>query len=135
MVRYPVPAVGAVIVRAGALLLIQRGQAPGKGLWSVPGGHVEWGESLTDAVRREVWEETGLTVEVGALAGVRDYIERDGDAVTHHFVLLDYYATVLHGTARAADDAAALRWVPLAELSTLNITPALLDLLRELGLM
>jgi ADP-ribose pyrophosphatase YjhB (NUDIX family) len=135
MSHYPVPAVGAVIVRDGALLLVRRGRAPAKGLWSVPGGHVECGESLVDAVRREVREETGLTVEVGALAGVRDLILRDGDAISHHFVLLDYYATVVSGTACAADDAAEVRWVPLDALAMLAMPPTMCDLLRDVGLL
>lgn len=111
------------------LLLVKRGHPPGEGLWSVPGGRVEAGESDAEAVARELLEETGLVVSVGALAGV---VERPGpDGVT--FVISDYAATAVGGTLRAGDDAADVRWVAVPDLDALPLTPGLLEALREWG--
>src|SRR5687768_15799855 len=85
----PQIAIGAIVIHDGALLMVQRANEPGKGLWSLPGGRVEQGEYLADALRREVREETGLAVEVGELAGI---LEVPGDDL--HYVVLDFHATV-----------------------------------------
>ena len=108
------------------VLLIRRGRPPGEGLWSVPGGRLEPGETLAQAVAREVREETGLVVEVGPLACV---VERMGD--DHHFVILDYLARVIGGELAAATDAAAARFVDDAELATLPTTEGLVDALTR----
>ena len=79
--RSPIPAVAGVIVRDGEILLVRRGVEPSKGKWSVPGGSVEWGETLVEALKREVREETGLEIEVGEVAGVYDLVI-EGDAGT-----------------------------------------------------
>ena len=112
----PEVAVGAVAVRDGHLLMIRRGREPGAGLWSVPGGRVEPGETLREAVAREVAEETGLRVTVGAFLG---HVERRGDRPTpYHFVILDFAVTVEDDRApTAGDDADAAAWVPLTELT------------------
>jgi ADP-ribose pyrophosphatase YjhB (NUDIX family) len=108
------------------VLLIRRGRPPGEGLWSVPGGRLEPGETLAQAVAREVREETGLLVEVGPLACV---VERMGD--DHHFVILDYLARVIGGVLGAATDAADARFVDDAELASLPTTEGLLDALTR----
>lgn len=108
------------------VLLIRRGRPPGEGLWSVPGGKLEPGETLAQAVAREVREETGLVVEVGPLACV---VERMGDG--YHFVILDYLARVIGGSLTAATDAAAARFVDDAELASLPTTEGLLDALTR----
>jgi ADP-ribose pyrophosphatase YjhB (NUDIX family) len=108
------------------VLLIRRGRPPGEGLWSVPGGRLEPGETLAQAVAREVREETGLVVEVGPLACV---VERMGDG--YHFVILDYLARVIGGELAAATDAAAARFVDDAELATLPTTEGLVDALTR----
>lgn len=111
--------------------MVRRGRPPGEGLWSVPGGRVEPGESDAEAVARELLEETGLTVAVGALAGT---VERPGpDGVT--FVINDYAATATGGTLRAGDDAADARWVPIPDLDALPVTPGLLEALRSWGIL
>lgn len=125
--------VGAIIVdAAGRLLLIQRGHPPGEGLWSLPGGRVEPGESDDAAVVREVREETGLTVEVGPLAGTVDRpgppAPAGGETV---YEINDYLATVVAGTLRSGDDAADARWYDPAELARLPVTSGLLDALTE----
>ena len=133
--RFPVPAVGALILREGEILLVKRGAEPGIGKWSVPGGSVEIGETLQDAVRREVLEETGLEVEVGALAGVTDLIVRDSDTITWHYILLNYFAEITAGTPTAASDASECRWVRLSDIGNYEVTKTVIDRLKELGLL
>ncbi len=125
----PVVAVAAIVFDdVGRVLLIERGRPPGVGLWSVPGGRVELGESLTAAVAREVAEETGLTVEVGPLVEVVERVTATDDG-TYHYVILDYLAWATAGTPIAADDARAARFVDAAELATLPLTDGLLAVL------
>ena len=117
----PVPAVGAIVFDdAGRVLLVKRGRPPGDGLWSVPGGKLEAGERLADAVVREVREETGLDVECGRLVEV---VERMGDG--WHYVILDYLCALRGGTLRAGGDAADARFVTRAELDALPTTEGL----------
>jgi ADP-ribose pyrophosphatase YjhB (NUDIX family) len=122
--------VGAVITDgAGRILLVKRGRPPGEGLWSVPGGRVERGETDAVAVAREVLEETGLVVEVGALLGS---VVRDG-APGVVYDIFDYAAEATGGDLRAGDDAADTAWFPVRDLPALPLTPGLLDALTEWG--
>ena len=114
----PLVGVGAVIVQQGRVLLVQRGTEPARGRWSIPGGLIEIGESLTDAVIREVREETGLHVEPIELIELLDRIHRDGDRVRYHYVIADYLCRVVGGTLHAASDADAVRWLEHAELNS-----------------
>ncbi len=126
----PVVAVGAIVVHDDALLMVQRAREPGLGLWSIPGGRVEPHELLADAVAREVKEETGLEVEVGALAGI---LEVPG---TPHYVILDHLAEVTGDTTlTAGDDAADARWVPLDEVASLSCTPRLVETMTAWGVL
>jgi 8-oxo-dGTP diphosphatase len=129
-----VPCVGAVIKDpAGRLLLILRGHEPGRGLWSVPGGRIEPGETDEQAVVREVREETGLTVTCGPLLGS---VQRPGGAGAV-FDIRDYLAFVTGGEIAAGDDAADARWVTPAEANAMDaageITGGLLAELRSWG--
>lgn len=129
MTGRPELCVGAVARRAGHLLLIQRASDPGLGQWSLPGGRVERGETMAQAVVREVREETGIDVVCGSLVG---WVERISDS--HHFVIADFDATPLGAAEPAAgDDASAARWVPLWEVSELDLVDGLLDFLADHG--
>jgi 8-oxo-dGTP diphosphatase len=125
----PEVAVGAVVVDDGALLLVRRGRGPAAGEWSVPGGRVERGETLAEAVVREVAEETGLEVVCGPLLG---WVERIGD--DHHHVILDFEATLLGGTLAAGDDAAEAAWVPAGEVTDLRLVDGLAEFLADHGI-
>jgi 8-oxo-dGTP diphosphatase len=115
----PIVGVGAVVVDAGRVLLVQRGREPLKGKWSLPGGMLEVGESLHQGVVREVEEETGLKVEPIELVELLDRIVRDetdaGERIRFHYVIADYLCRVVGGALKAASDAEAVRWVERAE--------------------
>jgi len=127
-----IPCVGAVIKDGtGRLLLIRRGHAPGAGLWSLPGGRIEQGETDAEALVREIDEETGLLIEPGALIGAVRRPAGSGDV----FDIRDYAATVTGGALRAGDDAAEARWVTSGELARLAVTDGLLETLRDWGVL
>lgn len=127
-----VPCVGAVIKDdLGRLLLIKRGHSPGAGLWSLPGGRIEPGETDAEALVREVREETGLAVEAGHLLGTVQRPAHDGDV----FDIRDYAATVTGGLLQPGDDAADARWVDAIEMESLPITEGLTETLTSWGVL
>ena len=107
----PVVGVGGVVVQDGHALIVKRAHEPRKGEWSLPGGMVELGETLVDAVKRELKEETGLDVEVGEVVEVFDRVHRLDGRIQYHFVIVDYLCRPTGGTLRAADDAEDVAWV------------------------
>jgi 8-oxo-dGTP diphosphatase len=110
--------------------MIRRAKEPGAGLWSLPGGRVEQGEYLAEALKREVAEETGLQIEVHDLVGILEVV---GDP---HYVILDHFAEVTgDDTPVAADDVDDARWVPLEEVAALPCTPRFLETLRGWGVL
>jgi len=113
------------------LLLIQRGRGGNEGLWAVPGGKVEYGETLRDAVSRELLEETGYVVSVGEIAWVGEAIG-PGDPPEWHYTLIDFYATVIGGELAVGDDAAGVEWVPLDAVLLRPVTPTMIDLMQVL---
>jgi 8-oxo-dGTP diphosphatase len=120
----PMVGVGAIIFREDQVLLVQRGGEPAKGKWSLPGGLVELGESLHDAVRREVMEEVGLAVKVLDLVVALDrVIFDDKGKIQYHYVLLDFFCEADHDKMPIpASDAMDCRFVPLQNLSAMNLT-------------
>jgi len=124
--------VGAVALHENHLLLIRRGHGPAAGLWSVPGGRVKRGESLHEAVVREVAEETDLRVVVDGFLGWVEIVD-----APEHFVILDFSVTPLHPDApvHAGDDAAEAEWVELADLADVRLVPGLLDFLEDCGVL
>ncbi len=128
----PEVCVGAVVVDDGRLLLIRRGRGAAQGDWSIPGGRVEPGETLAEAVVRELAEETGLEGVCGAFIG---WVERLGDYF--HHVILDFEVEVLDGDAvpAAGDDAVEARWVPLAEVPEMpGVVEGLVEFLHDHGI-
>jgi ADP-ribose pyrophosphatase YjhB (NUDIX family) len=124
--------VGAIVVdERGRLLLIKRGHEPGAGLWSLPGGRIEPGETDDEALVRELREETGLTVKPGKLVGSVRRPAGDGEVLD----IRDYAATVAGGTLNAGDDAADARWADVADLAGLALTDGLLDALTAWGVL
>ena len=122
--------VGAIAVDAGALLMIRRGHGPGAGEWSIPGGRVEWGETLAEAVVRELGEETGVEAVCDRLVG---WVERI--AADYHFVILDFAVTVLDpGLVRAGSDAAEVEWVPIEDVPHRHLVEGLAEFLHEHGI-
>ena len=132
----PIVCVGAVVVDDDRLLLIRRGQPPSMGFWSVPGGRVEPGETLAQAVVRELAEETGLEGVCGSLLGWSEILP-DGEgvhALDEHLVILDFTVTLLEGTEpTAGTDAGEARWVPLTEVAEMLLVPGLAEFLHEHG--
>ncbi len=126
----PILAVGAVLVDADRLLLVRRGRGPAAGEWSVPGGRVEAGETLAEAVTRELREETGLEGVCGPLLWWAEVIDDAG-----HFVILDFEVTLVgDDRAVAGDDAAAAAWVDLHEVAELPLVEGLAELLHDHGI-
>jgi ADP-ribose pyrophosphatase YjhB (NUDIX family) len=125
----PEVCVGAIAVADGRLLLVRRGRGPAAGEWSVPGGRVEPGETLAEAVVRELAEETGAEGVCDRLVGWAERIGPD-----HHFVILDFAVTVLDpDTIVAGDDAAEVAWVPLDEVAHHRLVEGLAEFLHEHG--
>ncbi len=118
----PLVGVGAVIIEENRVLLIRRGQPPLLGEWSLPGGVLECGETLREAVAREAREETGLLVETGEMLGVYERVIRDdAKRVRYHYVLVDFLCRAVGGDLKAGSDAADVRWFTRDELPALNL--------------
>ena len=120
----------AVVIEDDHLLLVERANPPAAGYWSVPGGRVEWGETLAEAVVRELAEETGLEGACGELVGWAELISR-----RHHAVVLDFRVHLMEmGEPVAGDDAAAARWVPLEDVADCRLAPGLAEFLHDHGI-
>jgi len=123
--------VGAVVVSDDRLLMVRRGRGPAQGEWSIPGGRVEWGETLAEAVVRELREETGLDGVCGELVG---WVERP--AADHHYVILDFRVVVLdEASPVGGDDALEATWVPLESITLLRVVDGLVEFLSDHGIL
>ena len=118
----PIVGVGAVVLDADRVLLVKRAHEPLKGEWSLPGGAVDLGETLQQAIQREVREETGLDVEVGPVVDILDRITRDADGrVQFHYVLVDFLCRPAGGTVQSGSDAEAAVWAERSELGRYGV--------------
>jgi len=128
----PLVGVGGILLRRDRVLMAQRGKEPLQGWWSLPGGAVEIGESLKDAVRREMMEETGLVIRPVRVFEIFERIMRDADGrPEYHYVLIDYLCRVTGGRLQAGDDACAVEWVRRRDLPSLKITEGTLGVIER----
>jgi len=128
----PIVGVGAVIVDGDKVLLVRRGHEPSKGEWSLPGGAVEVGETLVNAIAREVQEETGLRVDVGPIVDVLDRVRLDADGRPQfHYVLIDFLCRPVGGTLACASDATDVVWVAFSALSTYGVADATVTVIEK----
>ncbi|MDP7439329.1 MAG: NUDIX hydrolase [SAR324 cluster bacterium] len=125
----PFVGVGVVVLRGNEVLLIQRGKAPNKGQWSIPGGKQRLGETIVQTVHRELLEETRVKIKQPALLDVVDVIMPDDKGeIQYHYTLVDYQAEWLSGECRSGDDVDAVKWVSFDELNSVG----LLEITREI---
>jgi mutator protein MutT len=119
----PVVGIGAVVLNERKIILIERGNEPSKGKWTIPGGLVELGETPEQAVIREAKEEINLDVENPTLIDVVSNVDIDENGkIKYHYIIIDYFVHVKNGIAKASSDAADLRWVPFDEVEKYNLT-------------
>ena len=130
--KHPLVGVGAIMLNRNRILMAQRGKEPLKGWWSLPGGALETGESLKDAVCREVREETGLEIRPMGVLEIFERIMRDAAGVPeYHYVLIDYMCRITGGSLAAGDDVCRVEWVPRQELPKLQITEGTLGVIEK----
>lgn len=118
---------GVAIVDGDEILLVRRANEPNKGKWAVPGGKVEFGETLAEAATREVKEETGLLVQLDDIVWVGESMSED-----HHIVLIDFLGQAMGGDLKAADDATETKWVAIEDAYEMDLTPTMFELLDAL---
>ena len=129
---WPRAAASAAIFRGRSVLIAERGHGPRKGVWSLPGGKVEAGETAADAARREIAEETGLAVDLHGLLDVHDVIIKDrSGSLSAHYLLAVYFGTSATGEPKAASDISDARFVTLAEAATYRMTDGAMRLILE----
>jgi 8-oxo-dGTP diphosphatase len=119
----PLVGVSTVVHHDGKVLLVERSKPPWQGLWSLPGGHVEWGETLREAAVREVLEETGVTVEISRLVDSIDVINREDGSIRSHHALTVFLARLVSGVPQPGSDAAAVMWADPDRLRELRLIP------------
>ncbi|MCS7117069.1 MAG: NUDIX hydrolase [Nitrososphaerota archaeon] len=130
----PIAAVGAVIKKEDKVLLVKRRFEPGVGKWSIPGGLIELGEKVHDAVVREVREEVGLVVKIERLIDVVDNIVYDEEGrIKYHYVIADYLVCPISGELKTSDEVVELKWVTKEDLKGLDLTRTCRRLLEQIG--
>jgi ADP-ribose pyrophosphatase len=129
----PALAVGAVVFKDDRVLLVKRGNPPAQGVWAIPGGSVELGETLKTAAEREVLEETGIIIKAGDPVFSFESIHRDDeDRVRFHYYIVDLAARYISGEPTAGDDALDVGWISRQGLGRLNVNPSTLKLLDRI---
>ena len=128
----PRVAVGAIVFKDSRVLLVRRGKPPAHDLWAIPGGSVNVSETLQRAAEREIYEETGITIQALEPVYTFDYIERDESGCARfHYVIVDLTADYVEGEPRPGDDALEARWVSSLEMAGLNVSQKTRRLLKE----
>ena len=128
----PRVAVGAIVFKDSRVLLVRRGKPPARDLWAIPGGSVNVSETLQRAAEREIYEETGITIQALEPVYTFDYIERDeSGCAKFHYVIVDLTADYVEGEPRPGDDALEARWVSSLEMAGLNVSQKTRRLLKE----
>jgi len=128
----PLVAVGAVVFKEDKVLLVLRAKPPAENHWTIPGGSVELGETLQEAAEREIWEETGLTIQAGEPVYTFDVIERDSKgAILFHYVIVDLAADYVSGELRPGDDATDVCWASFRDVKSLKVSAATRKLLKQ----
>jgi 8-oxo-dGTP diphosphatase len=128
----PLVGVGAVIFKGEEVLLVRRGQEPARGAWSLPGGLVELGETLTAAITREIAEETGVTVKILGVSAVLERIFPDtGGKIAYHYVLIDYACEYLEGELQPGSDVTAAQFAALTDLECFDLPQFTLEVIRR----
>jgi len=132
----PISGVGAVVYnKAGKILMVKRAKEPNKGMWSVPGGAIELGETINQAAEREVLEECSVKIEVERILDAAENIVKDENGrIRYHYVIIDLVAKYVSGKLKANTDAAECRWFTPEEITQMNITPTLRAMFRRQGI-
>jgi len=130
--KQPIVGVGAIIIHDGKMLIVKRGSDPGKGKWSVPGGLVELGETVKEAVEREVLEECNLKVEASHLIDIVDNIIRDKNGrIKYHFIILDFFAKLRGGKLKPNSEVIEAKWVPIDEVEKYDLTNTFKEFMKR----
>ncbi|MBN2516294.1 MAG: NUDIX hydrolase [Deltaproteobacteria bacterium] len=126
--------VGAVVIKDSKVLLVRRGIPPSKGLWAIPGGHIELGETIQETAEREIFEETGIVIKAGEPMYAFDLIEKDDSGRIHfHFIVVDVKGEYVSGEPCGSDDALEARWLSWGEIKTLPVSRNTLKLLKTIN--
>jgi 8-oxo-dGTP diphosphatase len=129
----PLVGVGAIVIKDGKVLLVERGIPPSKGIWAIPGGLLKLGETLQEGAEREILEETGITIRAGDPVYSFNFLERDEQGpIRFHYVVVDMLGDYISGEAKGDDDALDARWVSPSELNSLNVSKHTLKILQEI---
>jgi len=129
----PIVAVAALIYnKKGEILLVRRKAEPGRGLWSIPGGAVEVGEKLLDALKREILEETGLTIKPISIIDIAEVIKKDEDnRIKYHYIIIDYIAEVSSGILKPSTDVSDAIWIKVNKISEYKLTESLRKMIKK----
>ena len=130
--QIPQIGVGAVVIKDNRILLVKRKHPPAENQWAIPGGRLQWGETLKEACEREIFEETGIKIKAGDLIHTFEVIDRQADGnIRFHYVILDFLAEYLSGVAQAGDDALAVGWFDAQQLKKIKLNPFTRELLKQ----
>lgn len=131
---YPRVGIGVILIKENHILLVKRKQSPNKNKWTFPGGMIELGEPIEQAVHREIYEECNLFIEIKKLIDTFEYIERDQqNKIKYHYIILEYLAQYLSGTLRAKSDISAVEWIHADRFPELDSTEGTFNLLNKIN--